>query len=125
MIRNWNIIEHVLKRFEAEDVDDYLKSQRYLTELKIDEEDYCKHIELVIDAGLVRNASLDRWIDGKFEAYAFSGAYLTMEGHDLLDAMRNKKFWTRIKAKSVSSGIALSWEFIKAAIPIVIKEALK
>nr|DAH82058.1 MAG TPA: hypothetical protein [Caudoviricetes sp.] len=30
--------------------------------------------------------------------------------------------WSRIKEKAVRAGVSISWEFIKAAIPAVMKE---
>lgn len=48
-----------------------------------------------------------------------------MSGHDLLDALRDQKIWNAIKLKSKQIGISLSWEFIKASIPIVIQNLVK
>ena len=86
--------------------------------------DFLGHVEILIDAGIIKNACVKRNPDGEFEFWDFRGAFVTMQGHDLLDAMRNKELWQRVKSKSLHTGISLSWEFIKAAIHVVITEVL-
>ena len=124
MKRDWNIIENILSHIEAGDIERYVKEERYLKDLDIDADEYLGHLELLIDAKIIKNCEAERGPNGRFEECYFEGVFITMQGHDLLDAIRNKKMWTRIKAKAVSTGLGLSWEFIKAAIPVVIKESL-
>ena len=124
MKRDWNVIEEILLHIEEGDIEKYVKKESFLTDLGIDEDTFFGHVELLIDAKIIKNCSVSRGISGRFQSYCFNGVFITMEGHDLLDAMRNKPFWTKIKAKATSSGLGLSWEFIKAAIPVVIKESI-
>lgn len=63
--------------------------------------------------------------------YLSHGVYITMHGHDLLDALRDdldalrdEPIWNRIVQKAEKGGVMISWEFIKAAIPIVMSEIL-
>jgi len=44
---------------------------------------------------------------------------------DLLDALRDQNVWDRIKGRAKKAGVSLSWEFIKASIPVVIGEIVK
>lgn len=50
--------------------------------------------------------------------------YISMQGHDLLDALRDEVVWKRITKKTATAGTVLSWEFIWAAIPIVMVDIL-
>lgn len=68
---------------------------------------------------------MQRNSDGSFNFWDLRGVYITMSGHDLLDALRDQKIWNAIKLKSKQIGISLSWEFIKASIPIVIQNLVK
>lgn len=124
MKRDWNIIENILSHFETEDISEYVSKMGFVSDLKVSEDVYIGHIEMLSDAGIIKHCVIVRDSTGQFTQYSVSGAFISMQGHDLLDAIRNKKMWTQIKAKAVRSGLSLSWEFIKAAIPIVIKELL-
>jgi hypothetical protein len=125
MKRDWRVIENILTHIEDGDLNQYVKKQQYLTDLEIDDKDYFGHIEILIDAGLIKHCSVTRCLDGSFREWHLESPFITMQGHDLLDAMRDKKLWTRIKAKSVQCGVLMSWEFIKAAIPIVLREIIE
>ena len=83
------------------------------------------HFEILLDVGILKNGQVTRRSDGSFEYWDFQGVYISMSGHDLLDALRDKTIWEKIKRMSKRSGVSLSWEFIKAAIPIAIQQAIK
>ena len=53
------------------------------------------------------------------------GAFISMAGHDLLDALRDQTVWNAMLAKAKTIGVAMSWEFIKAALPVVMRDLLK
>lgn len=122
MKRDWNVVENILAHIEGEDIADYVKKELYVVDLEISEKEYFGHIEILIDAGLIKGCKVLRSPNGRLSSYYFNGAFITMQGHDLLDAMRDKKVWNRIKSISIKTGVSLSWEFIKAAIPSVMKE---
>lgn len=121
MKRDWNIIEAILTHVEAGDIASY-NTQRGYQRDGITENDFVGHLEILNDAGILRGCSVQRDVRGQFCFCDVSHAFLTMQGHDLLDAIRNQSVWSRIKAKAERTGAALSWEFIKAAIPVVMKE---
>lgn len=125
MKRRWDIIKDILEHIEAGDLYDTLKDRRHLQNLDVTEDDYVGHIEIMEDAGIIRNCEVDRNINGEIVRYSVLGVFITMQGHDLLDAMRDQSLWSQIKKKSFQTGISLSWEFIKAAIPVVINEMLR
>lgn len=122
MKRNWDVIENILSHIEAEDIADYVKKEMYIVDLDVCEKEYFGHIEILAEAGLIKRCDIIRSESGKIKAYYFNGPFITMQGHDLLDAMRDKTVWNRIKSKSIKAGVTLSWEFIKAAIPAVMRE---
>lgn len=125
MKRRWEIIKDILEHIEAGDLFETLQDERHLKNLDISEDDYVGHIEIMEDAGIIRNCKIDRNMNGEITRYSVLGVFITMQGHDLLDAMRDKSLWSQIKKKSFQTGISLSWEFIKAAIPVVINEMIK
>lgn len=125
MNRDWNVIQNVLSHIESEDIMKYIKDEGFERDFDIDLNTYTGHIELLIDAGVIKRATVRRDpLTNKVNVLSLNGAMITMEGHDLLDALRDATLWRRIKAKAKENGLAITWEFIKAALPIVIKEAL-
>ena len=124
MIRDWDTIKVILERIEKGDFQSYVDREGYLTDDHIDESDFFGHIEILSDAGIIKRCTINRNVKGKIVLCDFSGVFISMQGHDLLDALRDKNVWNEIKSKAITSGVSLSWEFIKAAIPVVIREIL-
>lgn len=123
MKRDWDLIKDILEQVEANTLSDYIRQNKYLDAVE-NPDDFLGHIEILIEAGIIKNCRVERIDSGKFEYCDFRGAYITMQGHDLLDAIRNKRLWNRIRKKALKAGISLSWEFIRIAIPIAIKELI-
>lgn len=124
MKRDWKIIRKVLELIESENLKKYLEEELYVPELQTTDDVFLGHIEILIDAGIVRNAEVRRTAGGTFSFCSVNGVFISMEGHDLLDALRDTTVWSRIVAKAKHVGVSISWEFIKAAIPVVMKELL-
>lgn len=122
MKRDWEIIRAILEHIEAEDLAVCLAKYSYVKELSTNEEEFLGHIEILLDAGIIRNAEVRRSSSGTFSAFSVNGVFITMQGHDLLDALSDSTVWTRIKEKAVNASVPLSWEFVKAAIPAVMKD---
>lgn len=132
MIRDWQIVKEILINVENNSLREFFSEKRYLnliSDSKLDDEKILEvvlgHFEILLDAGILKNGEITRRSDGSFEFWDFQGIYISMFGHDLLDALRDKTIWEKIKRMSKRSGASLSWEFIKAAIPIAIQQALK
>lgn len=125
MKRRWDVIQNILEHIENEDLYEALRSEKYVSELDVDEDVYAGHLALLDDAGIIKNCDITRDINGMICNYSVNGVYISMQGHDLLDALRDKPVWSKIKMMAVKAGVSLSWEFIKAALPIAIKEILQ
>lgn len=132
MIRDWQIVKEILVNVENNTLSEFFSEKRYkdlITDVHRDDQEILKiilgHFEILLDAGILKNGQVIRDSEGEFSYWDFKGTYISMTGHDLLDALRDKAIWQKIKKMSKRSGVSLSWEFIKAAIPIAIQEAIK
>ncbi len=124
MKRDWHTIEVILTHVEAGDIASYDTQKRYLRD-GITEDDFIGHLEILNDAEVLRGCSIQRGVDGRYCFCNASHAFISMQGHDLLDAIRSDTVWSRVKTKAAQAGVSLSWEFIKAAIPVVMQELVK
>lgn len=121
MKRDWGTIRKILEHVEAGDLFRYIKDEEFIAD-QISEDDLDGHLEILAEAGIIQNCTVRRSMSGAFVSVNVNGVFLTMAGHDLLDALRDLSVWSRIKGKARDAGVAISWEFIKAAIPAVMKE---
>jgi hypothetical protein len=71
-------------------------------------EEISYHIKLLIQAGLVEGKDLSS--QSKFE---FAASNLTWEGHEFLDASRDKSIWTKTKKYFGTRISSVSFELIK------------
>lgn len=124
MKRDWNVIKEILIQIEANNLSDYIKNKEYVAIVE-NPNDFLGHVEILLDANVIKNAKISRQSDGKIVFWDLRGVYITMQGHDLLDALRDQNVWNRVVKKSLSASVSLSWEFIKQAIPFAIKEILE
>lgn len=76
-----------------------------------------RHMELLQDCKLIVSTQFDT--AGKNNCMR-----LSMLGHDFLDAMRDTKTWNRITVKAKEAGVSLTWETVKVALPLVIKDLI-
>lgn len=126
MKRDWDVIKVILEKIENNFLDSFINDGLSVKPpYCISDEVLLGHIEILVDAGIIKHAEVQRNSDGSFNFWDLRGVYITMSGHDLLDALRDQKIWNAIKLKSKQIGISLSWEFIKASIPIVIQNLVK
>lgn len=124
MKRDWDLVREILERVEDGTLPAYLAKEDFIAK-GITKEDLFGHIEIMLDAGILKNGIVSRGWGGKFSQWDMQGVFIAMHGYDLLDALRDKAVWTRIKQKARQSAVSVSWEFIKAAIPVVMIELLK
>lgn len=120
MKRDWKIIRLILEQAEKENLVEFSRQGNFPE--GIDENKFLAHVELLADAGILRNVDVTRNVNSGIVCCEMNCVFITMEGHDLLDALRDTNVWTRIKEKALRAGVSISWEFIKAAIPAVMKE---
>ncbi len=122
MRRDWKVVRKILEHIESEDLDEYVDKSAYAEELRITEDEFIGHLEILAEAGIIKNATVRRTTAGTIANYDIHGIFITMSGHDLLDALRDAPVWARILDKANRVGVKVSWEFIKAAIPVIMKE---
>lgn len=70
------------------------------------------HLELLINAGYVEGITIVRSADGEMH-YGTHSPRLTMEGHELLDTMRSRSVWEKVKTKAKAEGLELTFDAIK------------
>lgn len=126
MKRNWDVFKEILRHIEDASFSEWISSGAYKNDaLTADKDVLLGHLELLLDAELVKHAEVLRDEQGQFARWDFRGIYITMQGHDLLDAMRNNTLWNRLKSHIARAGLSLTWESIKVALPMVISEVLQ
>lgn len=124
MKRKWDLIRAILGEIEANSLRDYIVTKRYLQDAE-NQDEVLGHLEILLDAGILQHAIIERRPDGSFGLWDCRGIYLTMQGHDLLEALNSDTVWNAIKRRAEKAGTAISWELIKAAIPEVLRELIK
>lgn len=125
MKRDWKTIRVILEQVENGSLKQYYENRKYEDDPDVRNEDtFLGHIEILVDAGILKHCSVKRDNYGRFANFNSNGVFISMHGHDLLDAMRDKSLWERLALKAKQSGLSLSWEVIKASMPVVIGEML-
>lgn len=109
MKRNWDLIRQVLAEVEALTEREswnagYGLSEAYPPEVHAKGEQAL----LLWKAGFIEAADT-----GTMAGPAIQGPKLTWAGHDLLDTMRSKPVWDRIKSSAKEKGIELTFEAVK------------
>lgn len=118
MKRDWGVIRLVLEALEGKtDLEGFL----HPGEIKgYDENTVSYHMLLLHEAGL---------IEARCQEHPNAGIFclarrLTWEGHELLDVMRSKGLWSRIKTMLTTSGVELSWVAIRNIVAEAIKRSI-
>ena len=112
MKRDYDLIRFILIDVEA-DVDEWSKNVNQ--QAKADYDVINGHVELLVDHGELKyptdnKGQYDVLIDG---TWIPSLCKLTMEGHDLLDNIRNPSIFKKIKQKVENIGGQVSLEIFK------------
>lgn len=110
MKRNWDVIREVLIEveelgFNERDSFGYSLSYRNTEE----NTSAAEHALLLWKAGLI--TAVDA---GSMDGPAILAPELTWQGHELLDVMRSKPVWDRIKSVAAEKGLELSFEAVFA-----------
>ena len=103
MKRDWEIIRKVLIAVEDDNYDKYLEDSE-------NDEAIIKNTALLIQAKFVDGkvlSSLDEDVDVLVND-------LTWQGHELLDTIRSKPVWDKIKSTSIDKGLELTFDTVKA-----------
>lgn len=94
MIRDWEIIRAILIKLESSSTPNARLNMNQIE--GHDPQTVAYHMRLLKDAGCIE-ASIRDSSTGDNLIIAASAKTLTTRGHDLLDALRNKHFWNKIK----------------------------
>ena len=137
MKRDWDFVRDLLTGIEEDkDIFEALPEQPkwgdiseaefqdQLAQYHAIEQRFFGHLELLVDNGYVDGIKLMRSADGQF-SYGTFGPRLTMAGHDLLDTMRSKSIWEKVKSTAKSKGIELTLDSIKAIAAWALKGLLE
>lgn len=114
MKRNWDLIREVLIEVEALDQS---KHQTIVYCLAREDGEAAKamHALLLWRAGFVKGVDASTLSGDAVVADA-----LTWQGHDLLETMRSKDLWERIKATAKDKGLELTFDTLKAIHKVVL-----
>ena len=109
MKRDWDLIRDVLVEVEALDTHTRGKQQyesRYGQPKETDAE--AEQALLLCKAGFIR--AIDA---GSKDGPALISPELTWQGHELLDTMRSKPVWERVKKMAKDKGLELTFDAVK------------
>lgn len=123
MKRDWYVVRVILEEVEAGTLQTFIRSKEYEKDAATaDPSVILGHIEILIDAGILKNCHVNRGSNGEFESWDLRAPFISMAGHDLLDALRDDTVWRRIQDGARKAGVTISWEFIKTALPKVLSD---
>ncbi|MDL1966658.1 MAG: DUF2513 domain-containing protein [Candidatus Desulfofervidus auxilii] len=116
MKRNWALIKQILEALEEKSIDDVLRPKEIEG---YSEEEVSYHLLLLYEAGLIVAKCQGQRPGQKIFC---RGLRITWEGYELLEAMRSKRLWNRLKERLSQAGIQVSLTAIKAVISEITKE---
>ena len=110
MKRDWDLIRDILTEVEQLDND---KRFQFSYEVKQNSTLEAKrrrdHAALLWKAGFIEGEDTGTMLFGP----SLQAPELTWNGHDLLDTIRSKPIWEKIKAKATETGIELTFDTVK------------
>lgn len=110
MKRDWDTIRSVLEEVEGLGEQCFQGAQfGYGQETPPDEVQRVRHMMLLRDAGFIKGIRVDA-LGGP----GLMCPELTWEGHELLDTIRSKTVWTRVKTLAQDKGLELTFDAVKA-----------
>lgn len=110
MKRDWEVIREVLIELEELNRNQRLNKTYGLGDEYSDEESTKNEQALLLwKAGFISGIDATT-----FDGPALINPDMTWEGHDLLDTLRSKAIWERIKTTAKEKGIELTFDSVKA-----------
>lgn len=103
MKRNWDTIRAVLIAIEDDNYDEYLEESE-------NQDVILKKTALLIQAGFIDGKVLDS-LDMSADVVVND---LTWQGHELLDTVRSKPVWDKIKSTALDKGLELTFDTVRA-----------
>jgi len=80
------------------------------------------HLELLVDNGYLEGVKIRR-LNNRI-GYSLMQPRLTMAGHELLDTMRSKPLWDKIKTMAKTKGLELTLDTIKGLAGLAVASIL-
>ena len=108
MRRDWDLIRDILTKVESCTLNTEQVRLSDFPDSKQAAASY--HIDLLIDAGLIKGKVAKTMGPGVKDFFANR---LTWEGHEFLDSIRNDTVWEKTKAVFKEKGIAMSVDLVK------------
>lgn len=140
MKRDWNELRAILEAVEQDRFGDYIgkygdsfddsfmtagEKRAKLAELGLEKRDFVLgHVELLCDAGLLKGIYVNLFDSEKFDELCILRPRMTMEGYDLLDHLRSKKFSKMLQDYCASVGSGVTLDIIRNAVPYVLRRFL-
>lgn len=130
MKRDWDLIREQLlaieegKDFKREILASVPEEPRWedgITEVQFNEamrayrkaeERILGHLQLLIENGFIAGVQIAQGASGDY-GYSYSHPRLTMAGHDLLDTMRSRTLWEKVKSTAKEKSVELTLEAVK------------
>jgi len=103
MKRDWDVIRAILIATEEDRFDEYLENTENDTLI-------LGNTTLLIEAGFI-NGKVLQSLDGIDDVFVND---LTWQGHELLDVIRSKPVWEKIKTTALEKGLELTFDVVKA-----------
>ncbi|MDV7507514.1 DUF2513 domain-containing protein [Acinetobacter baumannii] len=103
MKRDWDIIRAILIATEEDRFDEYLEKAE-------DDKLILGNTTLLIEAGFLSGEVLESF-DGIDDVFVKD---LTWQGHELLEVIRSKPVWEKIKTTALEKGLELTFDVVKA-----------
>ncbi len=107
MKRDWDVIRDILIEVEALDSAKF-EDIRYGPASESDEPEKAKHGVLLWKSGFIEGKE-----SSNMSGEAVSATGLTWAGHDLLQTIRSKTVWERIKTTAKDKGLELTFDTVK------------
>jgi uncharacterized protein DUF2513 len=109
MKRNWDVIRELLIEVEALDTDQRHRTAYGVGPLHAQEDQVeAEHALLLWKSGLISAVDVS-----SLEGEAIQSPELTWADHDLLDTVRSKPIWERIKRTASEKGVDLTFDAVK------------
>lgn len=109
MIKNWEIIREILVRLEESLTPNTELNAKIISAFP--EQDVAYNMRLLHDAGYISAVFLET--DGAEGLINFAHAkHLTNAGHELLEIMRNKTVWGKVKETFKTKGLEMSFDLV-------------
>lgn len=134
---DWKIFKGLLEKFEDESIEQYLKTvgtlpestkledfdtrENLKKEAKEQEKVIFGHLLLCIDGGFIDGVIIKTGGDFSY-SYGLISPRLTLSGQELLEKLRNKTIWNRIKSGAGTLSVPLTVETISAIATKIINE---